>query len=216
MQLSRYLDHAVLKPEMTVEEAKAAIELGVQYGVRTVCVRPCDIELAKTICAGTDTEVSCVLDFPHGTGGRAAKAALAGIYAQAGAKEIDMVMNYAYARSGAWDEVREEIRRVVERARPFGALVKVIFETSALTLEQIKTATQASVEAGADFIKTSTGFSGAGAQVETVRAMLEAASGRISVKASGGIRDAQTARMYIDLGVKRLGVGYAATPLICG
>ena len=216
MQLSRYIDHAVLKPEITVEEAKAAIALGVEYNVRAVCVRPCDIGLAEAICTGTDTLVSCVLDFPHGTGGRAAKAALAEIYARAGAKEIDMVMNYSYARSGEWNEVKEEIRGVVEKTRPFGLLVKVIFETSALTIEQIVTATEVSIEAGADFIKTSTGFSSAGADVGKVKAMLDAANGRIFVKASGGIRDAQTARMYIGMGVKRLGVGYSMTPKICG
>lgn len=215
MRLSDFIDHAVLKPEMTVAEAADAIVLGIRCGVRTVCVRPCDIGLAGSLCAGTKTEVSCVLDFPHGTGGAAAKAALAEAYAKAGAKEIDLVMNYGYALSGEWDTVEREIRAAVERAHPLGALVKVIFETSVLTLDQMKTATEVSIRAGADFTKTSTGFSGAGAEVEKVRAMLDAADGRILVKASGGIRDAATAKRYLDMGVARLGVGYAATPLIC-
>jgi len=128
-----------------------------------------------------------------------------------------MVMNYGYALGGDWDVVEEEIRGVCEEAHAQGALVKVIFETSQLTLDQVKTATEVSIKAGADFVKTSTGFNGAGATVEAVKAMLETAQGRAKVKPSGGIRDYATAKMYVDMGAQRLGIGFSsAAPIAKG
>lgn len=215
MELNRYLDHAVLKPEMTEQEVREAIQLGIDYEVATVCVRPCDIELAQQMCKGTRTEVICVMDFPHGTGGVAAKEALAAIYAKQGVKEIDMVMNYGYARSGLWDKVADEVRRVVYQAHACNVGVKVIFETSQLTAEQIKKGVEVCIEAGADFVKTSTGFYGEGATMDSVQAMIDAAQGRIKVKPSGGIRDVATAEKYIEMGAERLGAGAASTPVLC-
>ena len=214
MKISRYFDAAVLKPEMTREEAKAAIQEAIDADSYSVCVRGCDIELAVSMCRGTNTIVSCVLDFPYGYGGAAGKRALAKVYCQQGAKELDMVMNYGYARGGDWDVVEEEIRGVCEEAHAQGALVKVIFETSQLTLDQVKAATETSIRAGADFVKTSTGFNGAGATVEAVRTMLDTAAGRAKVKPSGGIRDYATAKMYVDMGAERLGIGYASAAAI--
>ena len=214
MKISRYFDAAVLKPEMTREEAKAAIQEAIDADSYSVCVRGCDIELAVSMCRGTNTIVSCVLDFPYGYGGAAGKRALAKVYCQQGAKELDMVMNYGYARGGDWDVVEEEIRGVCEEAHAQGALVKVIFETSQLTLVQVKAATETSIRAGADFVKTSTGFNGAGATAEAVRTMLDTAAGRAKVKPSGGIRDYATAKMYVDMGAERLGIGYASAAAI--
>jgi deoxyribose-phosphate aldolase len=125
-----------------------------------------------------------------------------------------MVMNYGYARGGDWDVVEDEIRGVCEEAHKAGALVKVIFETSQLTLDQVKTATEVAIKAGADFVKTSTGFNGAGATVDAVKVMLDTAKGRAKVKASGGIRDYATAKMYVDLGAKRLGIGFSSAAAI--
>lgn len=215
MKISRYLDHAVLKPEFTREEARAGIQMGIDYEVKTVCVRPCDIKMAQEMCRGTKTEVSCVLDFPHGTAGAEAKAALAEIYAKTGVVEIDMVMNFGLAKSGEWDRVAEEIKGVVEKAHKYGVGVKVIFETSQLTVEEIKKATEVCIECGADFVKTSTGFLGCGATVESVRAMMDAAKGRIRIKPSGGMPDYETAKKFVDMGAHRLGVGVAFTPAIC-
>lgn len=215
MDICRYLDHAVLKPDMTPDEVKAAIQLGIDYRVKTVCVRPCDIALALSMCKGTETEVSCVLDFPHGCGDPKGKAMLSALYADMGVQEIDMVMNYGHARGGRWDLVEEDIRGVVEEAHKRGVIVKVIFETCELTIEQIKRATQASIDAGADFVKTSTGFAKSGASVEAVAAMLEAAQGRIKVKPSGGIRDYATAKHYVDMGAQRLGTGFGSAKPIC-
>jgi deoxyribose-phosphate aldolase len=214
--IHRYLDHAVLKPEMTRREVIDAIRLGLDFHVRTVCVRPCDIGLAAEMSAGTETEVSCVLAFPHGCTSSLAKADEAKRYIAAGTDEIDMVVNFSFVRSGMWDDVVTDIRAVTEVARPAGVLVKVIFETSYLTLDQIKRTTECAIAAGADFVKTSTGFGGEGATVEAVGAMLDAAHGRIKVKPSGGIRDRARAEMFIEMGALRIGNGYSSTPAICG
>lgn len=213
--INRYLDHAVLKPELTRQEAIGAIKLGLDYDVRTVCVRPCDIEPAAEMCTGSDTEVSCVLAFPHGCTSSLVKADEARRYIAAGTNEIDMVVNFGFVRSGMWDAVVNDIRAVTEVAKPAGVLVKVIFETSYLTLDQITRTTECAIEAGADFVKTSTGFGGEGATVEKVQAMLDAAQGRIKVKPSGGIRDRAKAEMFVEMGALRIGNGYTSTPKIC-
>lgn len=215
MEIIRYLDHAILNPEFTMDEVKRSIEEAIHYEVQTVCVRGCDIPLAAKMCEGTKTNVCCVLDFPHGHGGKEAKAALAEIYSAQGAKEVDMVINYGYARSAEWDLVEAEIEAVCQAAHQNGSIVKVIFETSQLTIDEIIQATKCSISAGADFIKTSTGFNGPGATEEAVLAMLKAADGKIKVKPSGGIRDYERAKMFVDMGADRLGVGCNSTKKIC-
>ena len=213
--MNRYLDHAILKPEMTRQEVIDAIQLGIEYKVRTVCVRPCDIELAVAMCMGTETEVSCTLAFPHGCTMSAVKADEARRYIAAGVHEIDMVTNYGFIRSGMWDEVTADIRAVAEVTQPAGVPLKVIFETAFLTLDEIKRTVQCAIDAGADFVKTSTGFGGEGATEEKVQAMLDAAQGRIKVKPSGGIRDRARAEMFIEMGAQRIGNGYTSTQAIC-
>lgn len=215
MKISRYFDSAVLKPNMSEQEVKDAIQLGIDYDSYSVCVRPCDIDLALEMCKGTNTIVSCVLDFPHGDSSAEGKAALAELYAAKGVAEIDMVMNYGYARSGKWDEVKKGIEGVVKAAKKYSVDVKVIFETCALSVDEIKKATEVCIEAGADFVKTSTGFAASGASEEAVQAMLDAAQGRIKVKPSGGIRNFETAKKYVDMGVHRLGIGFSSAKAIC-
>lgn len=215
MKISRYFDSAVLKPNMTEDEVKAAIQLGIDYDSYSVCVRPCDIDLALEMCKGTNTVVSCVLDFPHGDSTAEGKAALAEIYAAKGVAEIDMVMNYGFARSGKWDEVKRGIEGVVKAAKKYNVGVKVIFESCELTVEEIKKGTEICIEAGADFVKTSTGFAASGASEEAVQAMLDASAGRIKVKPSGGVRSYETAKKYVDMGVDRLGIGFSSAKAIC-
>src|SRR5699024_6068204 len=137
MKIARYIDHAVLDPAMTPEEVRAAIQLGIDNDVFSVCVQPRDIETALAMCKGTNTCVSCVLDFPQGCGGAEVKRAAARAYAEMGVQEIDMVMNYGAARGGDWAVVREEIAAVVEEAHARGVLVKVIFETCQLDENRI-------------------------------------------------------------------------------
>ncbi len=213
--INRYLDHAVLKPELTRQEAIEAIQLGIDYKVRTVCVRPCDIELAVEMCEGTASEVSVTLAFPHGCTSSLVKADEANRYIAAGAKEIDMVVNYGFVRSGMWDEVVADIRAVTDVAKPAGVLVKVIFETAYLTLDEIKRTVQCAIDAEADFVKTSTGFAHEGATEEKVQVMLDVAGDKIKVKPAGGIRDRARAEKFIEMGVKRIGNGYTSTVAIC-
>ena len=118
---------------------------GIDYKVKTVCVRPCDIDMAAAMCQGTETEVSCVLSFPHGTSPSQIKAAEAQLYIQKGAHEIDMVANYGYIRSKLWDEVEKDIRAVSEITQNAGVPLKVIFETSQLTVEEIAQATECAI-----------------------------------------------------------------------
>lgn len=214
MNIARYFDSAILKPDMTPEQVEAAIRESISFDSYSVCVRGCDIDLAVRLTKGTNTVVSCVLDFPYGYSGIETKRAAARDYASRGVKDIDMVMNYGAARGGAWDVVEAEVRAVVEEAHKQGVIVKVIFETSQLNLDQIRKATEVCIAAGADFVKTSTGFNGGGATVEAVQAMLETARGRIKVKPSGGIRNYETAKMYVDMGVDRLGIGYGSCKAI--
>ncbi len=213
--ICRYLDAAVLKPEMTREEATGAIQMAIDYHAKTVCVRPCDIDLAVRMSDGTDTGVSVVLGFPHGCGVSEVKALEAEAYIARGVMEIDMVTNYGYIRSGLWDLVEHDIRCVTDVAGPAGIPVKVIVESCMLTLEEVAEATETAIRANADFIKTSTGFSTGGATEAVVQTMLDTAKGRIKVKPSGGIRDYAQAKRYVDMGADRLGNGYSSLPAIC-
>ncbi len=212
MKIARYIDHAVLNPAMTPEEVRAAIQLGIDNDVYSVCVQPRDIEMALSMCKGTNTLVSCVLDFPHGCGGAASKRAAARLYAEMGVQEIDTVMNYGAAKGGDWAAVREEIFGVVEEAHARGVLVKVIFETCELSEDCIRQGVDVCVDVGADFVKTSTGFAARGATPEAVMTMVSQAAGRVRVKASGGIRTLEDARAYVEMGAERLGVGFSTVP----
>ncbi len=209
--INRYLDAAVLKPEMTRAEAIAAIQESIKWNTKTVCVRPFDIPLAKQLTAGSETGVSCVLAFPHGTTTTAVKVFEAAEYIRLGVDEIDMVANYAMIRSGEWAFVEEDIRSVAHVCNNSGVPLKVIFETCYLTPEEIAQTTQICISCGAAFVKTSTGFAASGASPEAVGIMLKTADGRIKVKPSGGIRDRATALAYIEMGAQRLGTNFSAS-----
>lgn len=213
--INRYLDAAVLVPSTTHEEASEAIKTCIELETYSVCVRPCDIVLAQGLCKGTDTEVCTVLAFPHGLQLSASKADEARRYVEMGIDEIDMVANYGWAKSGLWDDVKADIAAVAAVSNPAGVPLKVIFETSQLDAEQIRKLTEVSIEAGADFVKTSTGFNGEGARDEDVALMLETAADRIKVKPSGGIRDLARARHLVEMGAHRLGVNWASCKAIC-
>lgn len=210
--INRYLDAAVLVPGYTQDEARVAIEKTVELNTKTACVRPCDITLAKQICAGTQTGVCVVLGFPHGVQLTASKVDEARRYRDLGVDEIDMVANYGFARSGMWDAVRDDIAAVVDAAQ---LPVKVIFETSQLDVPTVEKMVELCVQAKATFVKTSTGFTGEGATEEKVSAMLRVAAGRIQVKPSGGIRDRARAEMFVKMGATRLGVGWTSCQGIC-
>ena len=207
------LDHAVLKPNFTAADLAAHAAMCVARGVGCLCVRPADVAAAVGHVAGSPVVVASVIGFPHGSHRPETKALESRLAIADGAKELDMVIAIGPLLSGDESRVREDIGAVVAAARPYGVLVKVIFETCYLTPAQIVTACRLAEEAGANFVKTSTGFGTAGATPEAVRVMLDTVGGRLGVKASGGIRTWDDAVMYLDMGCTRLGVGDAATIL---
>ncbi|MFM8413879.1 MAG: deoxyribose-phosphate aldolase [Planctomycetota bacterium] len=216
--VARVLDHAVLKPEYAAADLAKHAAMCVDRGVGCLCVRSADVAEAVRLVAGSPVLVAAVIGFPHGAVRPEVKALEARLAVADGARELDMVMNVGALKSGRHELVRDDIAAVVAEARPTGVLVKVILETCSLTPDEIRTACRLAEEAGADFVKTSTGFgvkaSGPiGATPEAVRIMLDAVGGRLQVKASGGIRTWDDAVAYLDMGCTRLGVGDAAAIL---
>jgi len=220
-ELAKYIDQSVLKPEFTQEDIRKYIQEGVDFGCATVCINPASIPIAKELCAGTETKLCVVCDFPFGLSETASKAAQAeAICSQGDIYELDIVSNYGWIRSGMWAEVTEDIRAVADVCHKYGTALKVIFETDALTIEEVKKATECAIEANADFVKTSTGFftggKSDGATIEVIQAMMDVAQGRVKIKGSGGIRTREHFLALIDMGIDRMGIGYRSTPVVLG
>ncbi len=207
--VAKIMDHAVLKPAMTDADIRKATTLCLTRGIGNLCVRPTDTALAKQLLKGSLTTVSVVVGFPHGACRSEVKALEATLAIEDGADELDMVMNIGKFLSGDEEYVKRDIAAVVAVAKPKGVLIKVILETGLLTLGQVACACELAITAGADFVKTSTGFNGEGATVEKVQVMLKTCAGRVKVKASGGIHDWERAVMFVRMNVDRLGVGGA-------
>ena len=203
------IDHTILKPEATHQDVARIVEEGAHFGTYSVCVSPSMLPLDVP----EGLKVACVVGFPSGAVKANVKAFEAKQAIADGADEIDMVINIALAKEGKFDRVEEEIRAV--RAEiPAGKILKVIIESAALTDEEIVAVCRAAVAAGADFVKTSTGFHPAGgASVHAVELMRQTVGENVGVKASGGIRDAQTAIAMIEAGANRLGVSATAAIL---
>jgi len=199
--IARALDLAVLKPEATTEEVHEAARLVAREGIRSVCVAPCNVKVARKI---TD-RVCAVVGFPHGTSVPAVKLHEAAMAVGHGAAEIDVVINYGRFLEGHPRPVREELSYIVNMVCRFGVVVKAILETCHYTDQQIRDACRLCVDCGVDYVKTSTGFGPAGATVEAVGIMVEAVKGRAEVKASGGIKTYADAARYLDLGCTRIG-----------
>jgi deoxyribose-phosphate aldolase len=204
--VAKMMDHAVLKPAMTDDDIRRNAALCAARGIGNLCVRPADVALAAALLKDSNTTVAAVVGFPHGANRSEVKALEARLAIGDGADELDMVMNIGKFLSGDADYVRSDIAAVVAEAKPHGVPVKVILETALLTLEQVARACELAIQSGADFVKTSTGFNGEGATPEAVEVMLRYCAGRAKVKASGGIRDWETAVRYVRMGVDRLGV----------
>jgi len=203
--IARTIDHAVLKPDATLDDVRKACGMARRLGIVTVCVRPSDIPVAAEALAGSDTWVSTVIGFPHGTTSTAAKVAETRQAFDDGAKEVDMVLNIGRLLSGDDAYVERDIRAVAEEAHAHGGLLKVIFETFYLDDARKKTACVLSTRAGADFVKTSTGFAGGGATVPDLDLMRRESGPALGVKASGGVRDLDAALAAISVGATRIG-----------
>lgn len=206
-EVASKIDHAVLKPDMTEQDVREHAAMCIERGVASMCVRPCDVRLAAELLKDSSVMVSCVLSFPHGADAPEVKVFQAKQAIEDGVHEIDMVMNIGQFLSGNHDAVREDIRAVVNVAHAAGVKVKVIQESGFLSLEQVAAACELSCEAGADFVKTSTGFGPSSATPEIVDVMIKTVSGSMQVKPSGGIRDWETAVGYLEQGADRLGIG---------
>lgn len=206
-QVAKAIDHAVLKPFATDADVEAGARMCHERGVGNFCVRPTDVARAAAILKESETTVACVIGFPHGSNRPEVKALEAKLAIEDGADELDMVMNIGKFHSGDYAFVQKDIEAVVAEARPHGILVKVILETCFLDPEQVARACKIAEAAGADFVKTSTGFGDGGATPEAIAVMIKTVGSTMGVKASGGVRSWDTAVAYLDQGCKRLGVG---------
>ena len=202
--LNKYIDHTLLKPTATESDIILLCEEAKQYKFFSVCINSCFVKLADTILNDSGVKVCTVVGFPLGAMDTTSKAFEAKTAIENGADEIDMVINLGFLKSRDYDAVLNDIVKVKEATGD--KTLKVILETCDLTKEEIIKACELCVEAKADFVKTSTGFSKGGAQLADVKIMKKTVKEKAKIKASGGIRDYETAMHFVDLGVHRLGV----------
>lgn len=198
-----YIDHTLLKPEATKEQIQKICAEAREYGFASVCVNPTWVSLAAAELKEAASKVCTVIGFPLGTSTSATKAFETKDAIANGADEIDMVINIGALKSKQYKAVEKDIRAVVEAAN--GTLVKVIIETCLLSKEEKMKACELAVSAGADFVKTSTGFSTGGATVEDVALMRQTVGPKIGVKASGGVRSLEDLESMVKAGATRIG-----------
>lgn len=203
--IAKMIDHSLLNPTLTDEEIIAGCELAKTYHVATVCVRPSDVLLAQSLLKDSDVLVTTVIGFPHGTTTTAAKLAEAKEAIVNGCKELDVVLHIGKLRTGDLEYVERDLSAVIELAHSSNVKVKVIFENTYLTKEQIISATLICNQVNADWVKTSTGYAGGGATDEDLRIMRQYALPHIQVKAAGGVRTLQRALEVRALGCTRFG-----------
>ncbi len=204
-QVAKTIDHSILKPDFTYADVAAGAELALKYNTASYCIRPMDVAAAAKALAGSSVNVCTVIGFPHGSTTTATKVFETIDAIGNGAVEIDMVINVSALLSGDYDFVEQDIRAVVDAAHAKGASVKVIFETAFLNDSQIVKACELTEHAGADYVKTSTGFASEGATTHNVALMKQTVGDRLKVKSSGGVRTLDQLIDYMDLGVTRSG-----------
>ena len=212
-QVAKAIDHSLLKPELDDAFVEAGCRLAADYDVASVCVRPRDVERASRLLAGTNVAVGTVIGFPHGSSRTETKVFESRLALKNGARELDMVIDIGGLISGYDAGVQEQIAEVVEVAHADGALVKVILENAYLTDEQKVRGCKLVEAAGADFVKTSTGFAPTGATLDDLKLMLRSVSPRVHVKAAHGIRTLDALVEVLELGVTRVGATQTAAML---
>ena len=203
MNYNKMIDHTVLKADTPLEIVKRICDEAMEYGFASVCINPCHVAYCADYLKDSDVNVCTVIGFPLGANTSAVKAFETKDAIANGADEIDMVMNIGALKDKNYDLVRDDVKAVVEAAN--GTLVKVILETCLLTEDEIKKACELCVEAKADYVKTSTGFSTRGATIEDVRIMKEAVHGKAKVKAAGGVRTPEDMVKIVAAGADRIG-----------
>ena len=211
--LAKYMDHTLLKPEATAADIDRIVSEARQYGTASVCVNPYWVARVAAGLAGSGVKTCTVIGFPLGATSTASKVAETRDATAHGAQEIDMVINIGELKAGNDDAVRSDISAVANAAHEAGALLKVIIETCLLSNEEKRRACELSVAGGADFVKTSTGFSTGGATTADIALMRETVGPELGVKASGGIRTLEAAEAMIEAGATRLGVSAAVSIL---
>lgn len=204
MKLAGLIDHTALKPDTTKEQIIKLCNEAMEYGFASVCINPAYVKLCSQLLKGSSIRVCTVIGFPLGATTTAAKAFETGEAIENGAGEVDMVINVGALKTGDFDYVQKDIEAVVNAAKG-KALVKVIIETCLLSEEEKVKVCQICKDSGADFVKTSTGFSTGGATVSDIKLMRSIAKPQMGVKASGGIRDYETARAMVEAGASRIG-----------
>ncbi|MDK2918240.1 MAG: deoxyribose-phosphate aldolase [Candidatus Petromonas sp.] len=204
MDIAKFIDHTILKPETRKEDVIKVCNEAKECGFYSVCVNPYYVPLAKKELEGSDVKITSVVGFPLGATTKEVKAFEAKKAVKSGADEIDMVINIAALKNREYDIVKEDIKAVVDAIKD-KAILKVIIETCLLTEEEKIKACQISKEAGAHFVKTSTGFSTGGATVHDIKLMRDTVGTDMGVKASGGIRDRDKALQMIEAGANRIG-----------
>ncbi|MBF8193440.1 deoxyribose-phosphate aldolase [Nonomuraea sp. K274] len=210
-EVAQMIDHSLLRPELALDDVLAGCDLAAEYAVASVCVKPADVEAAVERLAGTGVLVGTVVGFPHGSATARVKAAEARAALSEGARELDMVLNIGRLRGGQDDVVLDDIRAVVEAAP--GAVVKVIFENAYLTDAEKIRACRLSEQAGAGYVKTSTGFAPSGATLADVRLMRANVTDRVRVKAAGGVRTLDVLLEMTAAGASRFGATTTAAML---
>ncbi len=203
--LNKYFDHTLLKPEATEDDIKKLCEEALKYDFYSVCVNTCYVETCANILKDSDVKIAAVVGFPLGTCTTPTKVFETEEACCRGASEVDMVLNVGKFKSGDYDFCEKDIRDVVKAAGEYNAIVKVILETCLLSDEEIVKACEISKAAGAQFVKTSTGFNSAGATAHHVKLMKDTVGDELEVKASGGIRDYDTTMAMIEAGADRIG-----------
>ncbi|MEK4861097.1 deoxyribose-phosphate aldolase [Staphylococcus sp. FSL W8-0774] len=203
MNYVKFIDHTQLKPESTREQIDKIINEAKEYGFKSICVNPTHVKYSAEQLKGTDVLVCTVIGFPLGASTKEVKAFETKNAIENGASEIDMVINIGALKDGRLDEVKDDIESVVKVSN--GKTVKVIIETVLLTDEEKVTACKIAKEAGADFVKTSTGFAGGGATASDVKLMKDTVGEALEVKASGGVRNLEDFNNMLEAGATRIG-----------
>jgi deoxyribose-phosphate aldolase len=212
--IAKTIDHSLLRPELDDAFVEAGCRLAAKYDVASVCVRPADVRRAAAILAGTDVAVGTTIGFPHGNHRTETKVFEAQLALADGATELDMVIQIAALKSGRDADVQADIQAVVDIGHAAGAIVKVIFENAYLADDEKVRACRLSEAAGADFVKTSTGFAPSGATHDDLRLMRSNTSPHIRIKAAGGVRTLDALLAVMELGVTRIGATATETIIL--
>ena len=205
MNVASYIDHTILKPTTTPGDVNQVCSEALTYKFAAVCIPPPFVKAARQFLEGSEVKVATVIGFPFGYSTTAAKVAEVIQALEDDADELDIVINISSLKSGFWNDLELEMKQLIAPVHQNGKLVKVIIESGVLTDEEIVKCCQLYAKLGADFVKTSTGYAETGAKLEVVQLMRASLPSHIRIKASGGIRTFEAAKMYIEAGADRIG-----------